>query len=76
MEDDGTAPHQLAKAGDQKRLQPVEGESTAMRESRCRSSPPGMSPAVCLMLPESGAVPGEGDAVRPGGGVLGKQMEE
>jgi len=68
----------IAKAGDQKRLQPVENverHASVMMPIMASGDVVG---AVCMLLPESGAVPGEGDIklTQVAANFLGKQMEE
>lgn len=68
----------IAKAGDQKRLQPVEGIDRYAGVAVPIVAAGDVTGAVCLMLPESGAVPGEGDIklTQVAAAFLGKQMEE
>lgn len=68
----------VAKAGERTRLQPVEGlERYAGVMSPILASGD-VTGAVCLMLPESGAVPNEGEIklTQIAAAFLGKQMEE
>lgn len=69
----------IAKAGDQHRVQPVEGIERYAAVAIPGSWPPGdVTGAVCLIMPESGAVPGEGDVklTQVAAAFLGRQMEE
>lgn len=68
----------VAKAGDQKRLQPVESMERYAAVAVPIVASGDVTGAVCLMLPESGAVPGEGDVklTQVAAAFLGKQMEE
>ena len=68
----------IAKAGDQKRLQPVEGVEKYAGVTVPIIASGDVTGVVCLMLPESGAIPGEGDIrlTQVAAAFLGKQMEE
>ena len=67
-----------AKAGERGRLQPVEGMDKYAGVMVPILASGDVTGAVCLMLPESGAVPGEGDLklTQIAAAFLGKQMEE
>ena len=64
----------VAKAGDARRLQPVE----SVDRYAAVVAPIVAAGAVCMMLPESGAIPGESDVklCQVAAAFLGKQMEE
>lgn len=68
----------IARAGDSTRLQPV--ESVEKYASVCVPivAAGDMTGAVCLLQPDSGALPGEGDIklAQVAAAFLGKQMEE
>ncbi|MGI6263944.1 MAG: stage V sporulation T C-terminal domain-containing protein [Acutalibacteraceae bacterium] len=68
----------VAKAGDRQRLQPVDGLSRYAGVMAPILASGDIVGAVCLMLPESGAVPGDGEIklTQIAAGFLGKQMEE
>ncbi|MCI8554361.1 MAG: AbrB/MazE/SpoVT family DNA-binding domain-containing protein [Clostridiales bacterium] len=68
----------IAKAGDQKRLQPVEGIERYASVAVPILASGDVIGTVCLILPESGAVPGEGDVklIQVAAAFLGRQMEE
>ena len=68
----------ITKAGDQKRLQPVEGIERYAAVAVPIMASGDVIGAVCLILPESGAVPGEGDVklTQVAAAFLGRQMEE
>ena len=68
----------VAKAGDQKRLQPVESIDRYAGVMCPIVAAGDVTGAVCMLLPESGAVPTEGDVklAQVAAAFLGKQMEE
>ena len=68
----------IAKAGDQKRLQPVESIDRYAGVMCPIVAAGDVTGAVCMLLPESGAVPTEGDIklAQVAAAFLGKQMEE
>lgn len=68
----------VAKAGDQKRLQPVESIDRYAGVVCSIVAAGDVTGAVCMLLPESGAVPTEGDVklAQVAAAFLGKQMEE
>jgi len=68
----------IAKAGDQKRLQPVENAERYASVMMPIVASGDVIGAVVMLLPESGAVPGEGDIklTQVAATFLGKQMEE
>lgn len=68
----------VAKAGDQKRLQPVESLERYAAVVSPIIAAGDVTGAVCLMLPESGAVPGDSEIklTQVASAFLGKQMEE
>ena len=67
-----------ARAGDRERLQPVEGAERYAAVAAPILASGDVTGAVCLLLPETGAVPGDGDVklVQVAAAFLGKQMEE
>ena len=67
-----------ARAGERGRLRPVEGLDRYAGVMVPILAAGDVTGAVCLMLPESGAVPGEGEVklTQIAAGFLGKQMEE
>ena len=69
---------QIAVAGDQKRTQPVEGIERYAAVTAPIMASGDVIGAVCLLLPETGAIPGEGDVklAQVAAAFLGKQMEE
>ena len=68
----------MATAGDQKRLQPVESIDRYAGVMCPIVAAGDVTGAVCMLLPESGAVPTEGDVklAQVAAAFLGKQMEE
>ena len=68
----------IAKAGDQKRLQPVESMERYASVAVPIIAAGDVTGSVCLILPESGAVPSEGDVklTQVAAAFLGRQMEE
>ncbi len=68
----------IARAGERTRLQPVEGLDRYAGVMVPILAAGDITGAVCLMLPESGAIPTEGEIklVQIAAGFLGKQMEE
>ncbi len=68
----------IAKAGDQHRVQPVEGIERYAAVAIPILAAVDVTGAVCLIMPESGAVPGEGDVklTQVAAAFLGRQMEE
>ena len=68
----------VAKAGDQKRLQPVESIDRYAGVMCPIVAAGDVTGAVCMLLPESGAVPTEGDVklAQVAAAVLGKQRED
>lgn len=68
----------IAKAGDRTRLQPIEGLDRYAGVMVPILAAGDITGAVCLMLPDSGAIPGEGEIklTQIAAGFLGKQMEE
>ena len=68
----------IAKAGDQKRLQPVESMERYASVAVPIIASGDVTGSVCLILPESGAVPSEGDVklTQVAAAFLGRQMEE
>ncbi len=68
----------VAKAGEQNRLQPVDGAERYASVMMPIVSAGDVIGAVCLLLPESGAVASEGDVklTQVAAAFLGKQMEE
>ena len=68
----------VARAGDQKRMQPVESMERYAAVAAPIVAAGDVSGAVCLILPESGAVPAEGDVrlTQVAAAFLAKQMEE
>jgi AbrB family transcriptional regulator (stage V sporulation protein T) len=68
----------LAKAGDSLRLQPVDGVERYAAAAFPIVAAGDVVGAVCMMLPESGAIPSEGDVklAQVAATFLGKQMEE
>ena len=68
----------IAKAGDQRRVQPVEGIERYAAVAIPILAAGDVTGAVCLIMPESGAVPGEGDVklTQVAAAFLGRQMEE
>ena len=70
-------PH-LARAGESERMPAVEGGERFVAAGMPIISAGDVIGSVCLLLPESGALPGEGDIkmVQVAAAFLGKQMEE
>ena len=68
----------VARAGDQKRLQPVESIDRYAAVMVPIVAAGDVTGAVCLLLPESGAIPSEGDVrlAQVAAAFLGRQMEE
>ena len=68
----------VAKAGDARRLQPVESVDRYAAVVAPIVAAGDVTGAVCMMLPESGAIPGESDVklCQVAAAFLGKQMEE
>ena len=68
----------VAKAGDQKRLQPVESIDRYAGVMCPIVAAGDVTGAVCMLLPESGAIPSEGDVrlAQVAAAFLGRQMEE
>ncbi len=68
----------IAKAGDQKRLQPVESMERYASVAVPIIASGDVTGSVCLILPESGAVPSEGDVklTQVAAAFLGRQMDE
>lgn len=68
----------VAKAGDQKRLQPVENVDRYASIMIPIVAAGDVIGAVCFLLPDSGAIPTEGDVklAQVAASFLGKQMEE
>ncbi|MBR5524003.1 MAG: stage V sporulation protein T, partial [Clostridia bacterium] len=68
----------VAHAGAAQRLQPVDAVSRYAAVAAPIIAAGDVTGAVCLILPESGAVPGEGDVrlAQVAAAFLGKQMEE
>ena len=68
----------IARAGDQHRIQPVEGIERYASVAIPILAAGDVTGAVCLIMPESGAVPGEGDVklTQVAAAFLGRQMEE
>ncbi|MDD4546845.1 MAG: stage V sporulation T C-terminal domain-containing protein, partial [Oscillospiraceae bacterium] len=68
----------VAVAGEAKRTQPVEGVDRYAGVIAPIIAAGDVIGAVCLLLPESGAVPNEGDVklAQVAAAFLGKQMEE
>lgn len=68
----------IARAGEQKRLQPVESVERYAGVVVPIIASGDVTGTVCLMLPESGAVPGEANIklTQVAASFLGKQMEE
>ena len=68
----------IARAGERERLQPVEGLDRFAAVAAPILAAGDITGAVCLLLPETGAIPGESDVklVQVAAAFLGKQMEE
>ena len=68
----------IARAGERERLQPIEGLDRYAAVAAPILAAGDITGAVCLMLPETGAIPGESDAklIQVAAAFLGKQMEE
>ncbi|MBP3388371.1 MAG: AbrB/MazE/SpoVT family DNA-binding domain-containing protein [Clostridia bacterium] len=68
----------VARAGERERLQPVEGADRFAAVAAPILAAGDITGAVCLLLPETGAIPGESDIklVQVAAAFLGKQMEE
>lgn len=68
----------IAKAGERTRLQPIEGLDRYAGVMVPILAAGDITGAVCLMLPESGAIPTDGEIklTQIAAGFLGKQMEE
>lgn len=68
----------VAKAGEQKRLQPVESIDRYAGVAVPIMAAGDVTGAVCMLLPESGAVPTDGDVklAQVAAAFLGRQMEE
>ena len=68
----------VAHAGATQRLQPVDAVSRYAAVAAPIIAAGDVTGAVCLILPESGAIPGEGDVrlAQVAAAFLGKQMEE
>ena len=68
----------VARAGERERLQPVEGADRFAAVAAPILAAGHITGAVCLLLPETGAIPGESDIklVQVAAAFLGKQMEE
>lgn len=69
---------QVAAAGDSRRLQPVEGIERYAAVTAPILAAGDVIGAVCMLLPESGAVPSESDVklTQVAASFLGRQMEE
>ncbi len=68
----------VARAGERERFQPVEGSDRYAAVVAPILASGDVTGSVCLLLPETGAIPGEGDVrlVQVAAAFLGKQMEE
>ena len=68
----------VAKAGNQRRLQPVESIERYAGVACPIMAAGDVTGAVCMLLPESGAIPNEGDVrlAQVAAAFLGRQMEE
>ena len=68
----------VAKAGNQKRLQPVESIERYAGVACPIMAAGDVTGAVCMLLPDSGAVPNDGDVrlAQVAAAFLGRQMEE
>ena len=68
----------VAKAGNQRRLQPVESIERYASVACPIMAAGDVTGVVCMLLPESGAIPNEGDVrlAQVAAAFLGRQMEE
>ena len=68
----------VARAGERERFQPAEGSDRYAAVAAPILASGDVTGAVCLLLPETGAIPSEGDVrlVQVAAAFLGKQMEE
>ena len=69
---------QVAAAGEPKRTQPVEGVERYAAVTAPILAAGDVIGAVCMLLPETGAIPGGGDVklAQVAAAFLGRQMEE